>query len=375
MSFAIPYLQFRSDTLIQYNLVERDFKAKSEFGGFSRAIQESLTANLLKQDTYTGKLTIGSKKRLTRSIETLIMAAPKRVVYNPITGKNIKNFQLSFITLTLATDIKQYQKDVHKSCLEPFLRWMRDTQGCTMYVWKAEFQRRGQLHYHITSDAFIHIKKVRDKWNELQIRAGYLDMASYIAKHGHAIVPGTEIKKVWKEVNLGRYLVDEFTKAYQNDYSVGGKIWDCSINLKKNKLFTSIYDSNYNEKLTRLKNNGQVRIKHTDHCTIYKLINKKAADILSGNDRLEYNKLMESIRTRTDYKKADNKPAERHYVSPGWVNKYKKQIKVFAKEAERDYFKGGYVFNPSDIFDFPDIYRPNSMRMQLKPLITAFSLS
>lgn len=279
----IPYLQFRSNCIVRYTLPENQaFRTKE--------LNDRLSLSLIEQRTYSGMLCPGAKKRLTKALEQLVMATrdKSRAVVNPNTGKTYM-FRLSFITLTLySTDRHVTGKEAHKQCLEPFLQWMRRQYKTKLYVWKAELQKRGQIHYHITSDAYIPKEILQAKWNELQRRAGYLD--SFYRKFGRYNAPSTEIKKVRKESRLAGYLVKEFTKTIQNGKSLGGKTWDCSLNLKHSNYFTEMESGYYISNLNRAIDQNRVEVVATDTCILYKMKNEPSVNLLTdlGGERYRH---------------------------------------------------------------------------------------
>jgi hypothetical protein len=212
-------------------------------------------------------------------------------------GKMIYNFKLSFITLTIHSPNKIITaKDGHKNCLEPFLQWARRQYGLNTYLWKAEHQKRGQLHYHITSTSYIPMKEIQKKWNELQARNGYLD--HYYRKKGHYNAPSTKINKVWRENDLAGYMTKEFAKCYQNEKSVGGKVWDCSKNLKCGDYYTletdGLTNRNYLPVINAMARAGTVRSIVHEKCIIHKF-NFQAIDILSFEDKKEYCEYLKDI--------------------------------------------------------------------------------
>lgn len=292
MHVNVPYLQFRSNAIIRYTLPEnQNFRTKD--------LNDRLASALIKVKTYTGMLCPGAKKRMTKAIEQLVLATRGKGRYeiNPVTGKSFW-FRLSFITLTVySTDRKITANEAHKQCLEPFLQWMRRVHGVNLYIWKAEIQSgerrndkkgRGQIHYHITSDAYIHFKLIQAKWNELQKKAGYLD--SFYAKFGRWNAPSTEIKKVAKEGRLAAYFVKEFTKNIQNQSTVKGKVWDCSKNLKRQNYFTEMEDSTYIARLNKAIDEKRVEVITTETCIIYKTNDEPAINLLTdrGGERYRH---------------------------------------------------------------------------------------
>ena len=100
--------------------------------------------------------------------------------------------------------------------LEPFLRWMRQVHNTTLYIWKAERQKRGAIHYHITSNKFIHYQELRNKWNWLLSKHGLNE--SYVKEHQHNNANSTDVHSVKNIKNLAPYLIKYFTKTEQNPF-------------------------------------------------------------------------------------------------------------------------------------------------------------
>lgn len=305
------YLQIRSDSIIKYTLCPRNvFKLSADR---LHSIEKFKAC-----DTYTGELTPGAKKRLTKAIELLVMASKKQVIYNSVSNK-MQPFRLNFITLTFSDSTFIIPgKEAHANCLEHFLQWMRRVHKCYSYVWKAEFQTktRTQLHYHITCDKFIHWKEIRDKWNELQSRAGYMN--DYYEEHGHFNANSTDVHATKHVKLLGRYLikavvktmlevkddlpagiVTEMGKDLQNKLSVNGKVWDCSNNIKRAAYFTVSADEwEYSEKIGKGIDKGYIDAFYSDNCVIYKFKNVLPFEILDGRDKWDYMEMMRNLAER-----------------------------------------------------------------------------
>lgn len=301
----IPYLQFRSNSIIKYTLPEnQNFRTK--VGADGKTLQQSLTANLIKAETYTGLLKPGAKKRMIKAIEMLVMLTrgKEKKAMTP-KGKIVK-FRLNFTTLTIySTDRNISGKEAHKRCLEPFLQWMRRVHGCKLYVWKAEHQKRGQIHYHITCDTFLPKDQVTAKWNALQKEAGYLD--SFFDKYGRWDAASTKVHKVRRESRLAGYLTKEFTKSYQNEKSIEGKVWDCSMNLKAGQYFTTCEDSDYHHKLGELIAQKKIEAVITDTCVIFKLNDTPLHNVLSDSDRRGFSEWVDGLTQKEIEIKPKNK--------------------------------------------------------------------
>lgn len=174
------------------------------------------------------------------------------------------NFRLNFITLTLSDTQKHSDEYVKKHLLVPFVEWLTKTCGAKMWLWKAECQDNGNIHFHITTHVFIHWKSVRKKWNKLLSMHGYCKyFQDGTNDKGNA---ATQIKAARNSKQVGGYLAgyigkkdmykknetfvdspEHFYKDVLNlkvcdcidkmKYSlkrpVEGRLWSCSYNLTR----------------------------------------------------------------------------------------------------------------------------------------------
>ncbi|WP_148869737.1 rolling circle replication-associated protein [Tenacibaculum adriaticum] len=81
---------------------------------------------------------------------------------------------LSFVTLTLPS--KQVHTDaVLRKSLIAFIDNLRKTYGVRYYIWKAEAQQNGNIHFHLLIDKFIDYQQIRLLWNRQIGKLGYIE--------------------------------------------------------------------------------------------------------------------------------------------------------------------------------------------------------
>jgi len=317
---TIPCIQIRSNCLIAYELPVYD----SRFSGTKNKILLQQLADAKKQ-AYHGRLSEGAKKRLTRAIDLLVQSSRPTWGLNEVTGKRVKH-TLSFITLTISNDTHLTGRQGYDLVFKHFLQWLRRTAKVTTYIWKAEVQQRGQLHYHITTPSFIHYQKIRTKWNALQQSAGITN--EYFNTHGHYDPNSTDIKEVRKISDLSSYMKKEFCKSIQNPYEhrkqpldeqlsnnlitaeqyvseikqldiemkQWGKLWDCSENLKAEKYFT-IEDQQWStDQIELLEQTQQLTRTQLEQCTVFKVAKNAHSQILTLPQMKSYDDMLHRIR-------------------------------------------------------------------------------
>lgn len=212
----------------------------------------------LNYQTYSGNVTTHSAKRIKKATDLLVQISPPRQVYNPII-KRMTMHSLSFITLTFSSkEAHLTAKEGHKRLLAPWLLKMKRKAEMRTYIWKAELQQNGQLHYHVTTPSWINYTLIRDEWNTLLRKEGLA--TTYQSKNGQP-QNSTDVHAVYKVKDMAAYLCKYLSKANKTQTTVG-KIWDCSINLKSSKLFTTPQPKDFQITDTNAS------IKDCDRCTI-----------------------------------------------------------------------------------------------------------
>lgn len=143
------------------NKSERDkttHQNKTEPPKFSRPITE---------------LSSKAKKRIGNAISWITYLAEPVKRENPKTGRKFTH-TIAFITLTLPTQQRHNDRIIKSELLHPFLRYMRKYHKLENYVWKAELQNNGNIHFHITTDTYINAYILRACWNRQLKKLGYI---------------------------------------------------------------------------------------------------------------------------------------------------------------------------------------------------------
>ena len=263
---------------------------------------------------YSGEVTASTQKRIATAVDIFLQRSQTRTVYNPVLGKDTK-FRLSFITLTIANPTPIPASEGHKalkSWLQHFKRpWHKRKMSEPMetYLWKAELQKREQLHYHIITNAWLHFAEIRRTWNDLQKARGWTQ--HYFLQQGHHDPNSTDVHSIFKIRDVKRYLTkyiskQEYTASAANPEAgfpallepvrLDAKVWGCSEDLKGAKRFTAKMD-----KWTWLSIQSGTEGNHAkkyecDHAKFYDIRGKEftAADFLSTGHRANYEAWLKS---------------------------------------------------------------------------------
>lgn len=180
------------------------------------------TANLAFNETG-GQISKKAKKNIAAAIDWLIYAAtPKKVIKSR--DNSAFWFKINFLTLTLSAEQQHSDQIIKAKVLDPFLQELREKHGLKNYLWRAEAQANGNIHFHLITDIFIHLEQLRDLWNNMQNRLGYIDR--FAEKHGHRNPNSTDVHSVKNISNVAAYLSKyccknlSYCKAPTSDYSI-----------------------------------------------------------------------------------------------------------------------------------------------------------
>ncbi len=188
---------------------------------------------------------------MRKAIQIMVASAKWKVAYIRDTGRKFK-WKINFITLTLSYSQGDFtDPEIMVKCFQPMLRILREKFGVVSYVWRAERQVNGNIHYHIMTDTWCNWRYVRTYWNRCQNKLGLIDQ--FEKEHGHRDPNSTDIHSVKAIRNLAAYMAKYMAKGapkekklWQSDAPaenvINGKVWDCSMNLKKAKFPSLVID-------------------------------------------------------------------------------------------------------------------------------------
>jgi len=203
-----------------------------------------------------------ARGKITSSINAMRMISPMKSVFSA-DNKLWFKFRLNFITLTLPTAQMHDDSTIVREALRPFLDWMKYNYKLNSYVWKAEPQSNGNIHFHITTNVYIHYAKVQKSWNYNLNKLGYID--KYFQQTGKDEPHTSEIKSIRSDKKIASYVAGEIcgAKKYKNDnyhiwekghhfYESEKPTFETDATGKVRELRRSIYcrlwDSSYNLK-------------------------------------------------------------------------------------------------------------------------------
>lgn len=252
---SYPVLQIRPYGLLVYE--------HKEFSGTHHKSDKSAKRSI---QSYTGVITTYAKKKLKRSISLLVASAKNKEAINFKTNKPF-TFKVNFITFTLPAAQGEIEDKTIKHCLDNWIKRTKRKHKLNSYIWRAERQANGNIHFHMITDVYIHYEAIRNDWNACLQATGLIQ--KFKEKHGHENPNSTDVHAVWKIRNLTQYFIKYMSKSHkQEDKPISGKVWDCSKNLKTKDNCSMMLESEALETFNTLAENADIRAIHEANFSI-----------------------------------------------------------------------------------------------------------
>ncbi len=194
-------------------------------------LAENSRKNLIRNSKYNGYISKATTKRINCMIEGLIFGIEAHRKEIALKSKSTK-VQPTFITLTLSYEQIQSDNYIKRNLLMRFIEEIKKTHGVVNYIWRAEPQVNGNIHFHIIIDKYVKWQWVRAVWNGIQENHEYLD--AFQQKHGHRDPNSTDIHGLQKVHNIAAYICKYMTKD-KPIRKIKGRVWGCNKALHKMK--------------------------------------------------------------------------------------------------------------------------------------------
>jgi len=204
---------------------------------------------------------------MSRALEYLLYFANDKVLPTNAHGKQY-HFKIAFITLTLPSMQTHSDNQLKSDCLDSFLTEIRKGYGVKNYLWRAEKQKNGNIHFHIVVDRFIPHWQIKNRWNRILERLGYV--TRFAEKHGHNDPNSTDVHSLKHVLNALAYLMKYATKDEKNG-DVQGRVWGCSETLSNLKGGIEIVDSQINEEINKIASHNGTRSYFGEYFTLHEI--------------------------------------------------------------------------------------------------------
>ncbi len=302
-------------------------KEKTKLEELETKANTSNMGNLEGTKAYGGTLTKNAKKRLKEKINLLVAIAKPKEAMSYSNGLSYF-FRLNFITLTLpAAQGKVTDQEIKKKVLQPWLKHMRIRRNLKSYIWRAERQYNGNVHFHITTDTYIPLEQIRTTWNYYLEELGYI--TKFKEKHGYDEPNSTDVHSIRKVKNIAAYMIKYMSKTPEEhlkaknkqrkknggnqiyperhpfrkvegqpkwDEPIKGKVWDCSKNLKQKITCDMFVDSEISQNINQIEKKVPKQIIDSEYVRFIWLNPDQFDQVIQGRMRHDWEQYLENVR-------------------------------------------------------------------------------
>lgn len=236
---SLPYISVRPSGITMFN---RSDHARSRSTA-QREAEKHLSANDNK-----GLISRKAKRNISQGIDWMLYLANEKT-FKSYSGNRQYKFRLNMVTITLSSQQVHSDQEIKEKLLNQFLIESKSQWGVEKYLWRAESQPCGNIHFHLIFDKFIPWSELRNKWNRIQDKLGYVQRSKHYKK---GWTPNsTDVHSIIKVRKLGAYLAKYCTKE-ATGRKIEGKQWGLSYSLSKMKSGVELRCSEVIEELGRL---------------------------------------------------------------------------------------------------------------------------
>jgi len=285
---VIPKVIVHPEKIVCVKTVQRE-------PGYSR---ERKFEHLIKSDSkHHGKVSDQARRKIGRAVEYLLFMANDKILPDTAHGKAY-NFKLAFITLTLPSTQAHDDNFIKKNIFNQWLVEARKYWKVKNYVWRAEKQGNGNIHFHVLTNKFVPWNELRSAWNRICNKYGYVDRYrdQMLAFHAGGMQVRDDLLKQWDYKaqvkayqkgkandwsnpnstdvhslvhihNVKNYIVKYCTKDETNQ-EVIGRMWGCSESLSNISGAGDIMDSFLANEVLTIVDKIPKKVYHSDYFTV-----------------------------------------------------------------------------------------------------------
>jgi len=247
-----------------------------------------------------GKVSIQARRKVGKAIDYLLFMANDKYLPDTAHGKAYK-FKIAFITLTLPSKQVHSDNEIKDVILNQMLIELKVRYKVRNYIWRAEKQKNGNIHFHILCDRFIPWSELRDRWNRICNKLGYVERYRDEMRkfHESGFRVRNELLKTWdyksqvKAYQKGKandwnspnstdvhslykvHKVKEYVTKYctknESNSEVNGRLWGSNYELSDIKGAVTIVDESIKSELNEVIKEFKPRIYTGDYFTVIHL--------------------------------------------------------------------------------------------------------
>lgn len=166
-----------------------------------------------------GKISKVAKRKMGKALDYLLLMSQDKTVTIPRSGKKFA-FKIAFVTFDLPSEQIHTDNEIKEKLWNSMLIELTRYHQVKHYLWRAEKQKNGNIHFHLIIDKFVPYDVLRRRWNRITNKLGYVDRYrdNQLKWHSGGFTPRPELFKRYD--NKTHRYVDNWTlekqrKAYE----------------------------------------------------------------------------------------------------------------------------------------------------------------
>ena len=223
----------------------------------------------LRGERFKGDMTPQTRRRMFQIIENWQQTLTFQNSEDNRFGLS-RDKQIILITLTLAQTQSMPDKDIKRKMLAPFLKYILEKEPSTRYLWKAEPQVNGNIHFHILVDNYFDKDLIRRLWNQIQYNCNVHNYEDYTdSKLG---APSTRIESLRDKNDAFAYMAKYLSKS-SGGRLIQGRVWGCCDALRDLQNITVTITTDEARAVINEAISGNSSIYEDEFCLIVKRTN------------------------------------------------------------------------------------------------------
>lgn len=251
--------------------------------------------NLINND-HNGIFSAKARKNMLGKMATWFIASQTFLKHGQLCYKK-KASKFTFLTLSLPATQAHSDQEIKATCLNNFFNKLRYYRKNLQYVWKAEKQKNGNIHFHIILNSYFDFRLTDALWHQSLELLGYI--SAYEKKHKSRYPPTNKIEQVISKKRLMSYAAKYMAKIVDKT-GIDGRIWYASSALQTEVRAISWIEPEHIKIL--LHNANELGLKVIENDYVYMVCLNNVADVkaLPPNMREAYVQVLEYINARFD---------------------------------------------------------------------------
>lgn len=241
------------------------YRGNAGFSGGSKQNENALKN--LSNNRTGGIMSKSAQKKCSETVQGLLL---RKMIWLNIKGENVRKIgkRVAFVTLTLPAKQRHSDIEIKQKLLNQFLIEIREKYGKCEYIWKAEAQENGNIHFHVLFNRYINHFDVRIIWSRIADKLGYTsEWRQKFGKNENKYPPCTEAVGLKSVKRIGAYISKYMGK--NGGRPIEGRLWFPSSELSKFKFPSFELDKAARIRLNELKKEKWVKVYKNTKCHIY----------------------------------------------------------------------------------------------------------